>query len=191
MSNMGKPLGCASWFPNATHVLPTSRMFRWGYMVQMQSWLTFVHMYWTGLFSLLLCRSSVCSPAKKLLFLKTHKTGGSTVANILYRHADVGNLTVALPTTQVYSFFWPLDFQLDYMEQNHGIIMNPDVLCSHARLVSNNVYPGLKKLHQHIKNNAAAIKFYTIEMFRHFSVIVFMTKQSFTKTHPIHVLNPK
>ena len=79
-----------------------------------------------------------CAPTKSLLFLKTHKTGGSTVSNILYRYADIRNLTVVLPKKQVFSFFWPLDFQLEYIDNLHG--MKPDILCNHARLVQQSGY---------------------------------------------------
>ena len=44
-----------------------------------------------------------CSaPRKNVLFLKTHKTGSSTVQNILYRYGDRTGLTFALPVNDVY-----------------------------------------------------------------------------------------
>lgn len=45
----------------------------------------------------------VCnSPRKNLLFLKTHKTGSSTIQNIVYRYGDNHGLTFALPVSDVY-----------------------------------------------------------------------------------------
>ena len=47
--------------------------------------------------------ASHCSaPRKNVLFLKTHKTGSSTVQNILYRYGDRNDLTFALPVRDVY-----------------------------------------------------------------------------------------
>lgn len=40
---------------------------------------------------------SCSSPATNVVFLKTHKTGSSTMSNIMLRFADSHNLTVALP----------------------------------------------------------------------------------------------
>jgi hypothetical protein len=36
-------------------------------------------------------------PSKHVAFLKTHKTGSSTMSNIMLRFADTHNLTVGLP----------------------------------------------------------------------------------------------
>jgi galactosylceramide sulfotransferase len=41
--------------------------------------------------------SSQCQPSKNMVFAKTHKTGGTTVTNMLLRHAEKYNLDVALP----------------------------------------------------------------------------------------------
>ena len=38
-----------------------------------------------------------CKPRHKVMFLKTHKTGSSTITNVLNRYADEHNLTIALP----------------------------------------------------------------------------------------------
>ena len=40
---------------------------------------------------------STCQPSKNMVFAKTHKTGGTTVTNMLLRHAEKYNLDVALP----------------------------------------------------------------------------------------------
>ncbi len=38
-----------------------------------------------------------CLPASKIAFAKTHKTGSTTVQNVLFRHAHAHNLNLALP----------------------------------------------------------------------------------------------
>ena len=43
-----------------------------------------------------------CKEKKNILLLKTHKTGSSTLQNIIYRYGDVRDLTFALPVTDVY-----------------------------------------------------------------------------------------
>lgn len=40
-----------------------------------------------------------CDPARNVVFLKTHKTGGSTVFNLMMRYAVENNLVVALPVS--------------------------------------------------------------------------------------------
>lgn len=45
---------------------------------------------------------TTCTPRKNLLFLKTHKTGSSTIQNIVYRYGDANGLTFALPPSGVY-----------------------------------------------------------------------------------------
>ena len=66
-----------------------------------------------------------------ILFLKTHKTGGSSVANILFRFAKSRSLMVALPKKQIYSFFWPWSFQMSFVDELPN--QKPNILCSHAR----------------------------------------------------------
>lgn len=41
-----------------------------------------------------------CKPANNILFLKTHKTGSSTVTNILNRYGDTRSLIFAMPATK-------------------------------------------------------------------------------------------
>ena len=77
--------------------------------------------------------SNMCHSVKNILFLKTHKTGGSTVANILFRFARSRDLTVALPRNQIFSFYWPWSFQVNFVDNLPG--EKPNVLCSHARQV--------------------------------------------------------
>ena len=74
---------------------------------------------------------NMCQPIDNVLFLKTHKTGGSSIANILFRFAKSRHLTVALPKKQIFSFFWPWSFQLSFVD-NLGE-KRPNLLSSHAR----------------------------------------------------------
>jgi len=70
-------------------------------------------------------------PKTDVLFLKTHKTGSSTITNILNRYADKNDLKVLLPEGEkYYTFHWPNKFRLrssvNYFEQ-------PNMLANHAR----------------------------------------------------------
>ena len=51
-----------------------------------------------------------CQPVENILFVKTHKTAGSTVTNIINRFADLRELLVALPVGGTYRFMWPRKF---------------------------------------------------------------------------------
>ena len=73
-----------------------------------------------------------CQPQNYVVFLKTHKTGSSTITNILNRYADRKNLTMLLPKDETfYSFNWPNKFRLGYAKDNHGNM--PNILANHAR----------------------------------------------------------
>jgi len=66
-----------------------------------------------------------------VLFLKTHKTGSSTITNILNRYADKNDLKVLLPEGQkYYSFDWPNKFRLNSAVNSFG---RPNILANHAR----------------------------------------------------------
>ena len=75
--------------------------------------------------------SNSCQPKDNVLFLKTHKTGSSTITNILNRYGDLHNLTVALPQHGFYNFFWPLSFEKSFTADLRG--KRPNILCNHAR----------------------------------------------------------
>lgn len=73
-----------------------------------------------------------CSPVDKVLFLKTHKTGGSTITNILNRYGNSNNLTFVLPRQkQLFTFLWPARFRLSYTAPLYDFGAN--ILCNHAR----------------------------------------------------------
>lgn len=76
-------------------------------------------------------KRNMCRSVNDVLFLKTHKTGGSSVSNILFRFAKERGVTVALPRKQIYSFYWPWSFQENFADNIPG--EKPNILCSHAR----------------------------------------------------------
>ncbi|ELK13316.1 Galactose-3-O-sulfotransferase 3 [Pteropus alecto] len=64
-------------------------------------------------------------------FLKTHKTAGTTVQNILFRFAERHNLTVALPHPSCeHQFCYPRNFSTHFV---HPATRPPHVLASHLR----------------------------------------------------------
>ncbi|OCT90577.1 hypothetical protein XELAEV_18019193mg [Xenopus laevis] len=76
--------------------------------------------------------TSNCQPKSHIVFLKTHKTAGSTVLNMLNRYGDRNSLTFALP--QKYQFSYPNLFNSNmvkgYDEVNKSTY---DILCHHLR----------------------------------------------------------
>ena len=74
---------------------------------------------------------SPCKPVNNILFLKTHKTGSSTVTNILNRYGDTKDLMFAVPASvKIYTFYWPLSFLLRFTQP---LWKAPNILCNHAR----------------------------------------------------------
>ncbi|KAH0626009.1 hypothetical protein JD844_000706 [Phrynosoma platyrhinos] len=61
-----------------------------------------------------------CQPRQHLVFLKTHKTGSSTIVNILHRYGDARGLRFALPTR--YQFSYPNLFQARKVQK----VVSPD-----------------------------------------------------------------
>ena len=70
-----------------------------------------------------------CSPEKHILFLKTHKTGSSTITNIFFRYGDLRNLSFVLPDGTLLG--WPKRFQVKFPRLLQS--KSPNILCSHAR----------------------------------------------------------
>lgn len=73
-----------------------------------------------------------CQPKRHIVFLKTHKTAGSTILNLLHRYGDKHGLFFALPIK--YQFNYP---NLFHSRRVKGI-NSPnrpqyDVLCHHMR----------------------------------------------------------
>ena len=70
-----------------------------------------------------------CSPIQHVLFLKTHKTGSTTIANIFFRYGDSRDLTFVLGGDTLIG--WPRRYQVSFslpLERPQ-----PNFLCSHTR----------------------------------------------------------
>ncbi|XP_062979090.1 galactosylceramide sulfotransferase-like [Elgaria multicarinata webbii] len=68
-----------------------------------------------------------------VVFLKTHKTGSSTVQNILFRASEQHNLIVAFPLYS-YQFAYPERFSRAFVEDLPPGAAHHNLLCSHMRL---------------------------------------------------------
>ena len=71
-----------------------------------------------------------CKPVKNVIFLKTHKTGSSTIINIMQRFAHRNNLTVALPDKNHF-LGWPNLFHESYVFE-HTKNKTYNIICNHA-----------------------------------------------------------
>ena len=76
-----------------------------------------------------LSRVRKCSPIQHVLFLKTHKTGSTTVANIFFRYGDSRDLSFVLGKDTLIG--WPRRFQTSFALPFDG--PQPNFLCSHTR----------------------------------------------------------
>ncbi|XP_032287089.1 galactose-3-O-sulfotransferase 4 isoform X2 [Phoca vitulina] len=78
---------------------------------------------------------SSCLPRQRLVFLKTHKSGSSSVLNLLHRYGDRHGLRFALPAR--YQFGYPRLFQASrvkgYRPQGGGTKPPFHILCHHMR----------------------------------------------------------
>lgn len=72
-----------------------------------------------------------CKPKQNVVFVKTHKTGGSTLTNILHRYGDKNNLVFALPRDGEYRLDWPWRIRNDSFKLHEGV--RPNILCHHGR----------------------------------------------------------
>ncbi|XP_078682174.1 galactosylceramide sulfotransferase-like [Branchiostoma floridae x Branchiostoma belcheri] len=77
-----------------------------------------------------------CSAKMNIVFLKTHKTAGSTVQNILLRYGLEKNLTFALPAAG-HRFYWPDHFKRSSVlqEQQNRSKAVYNILCHHTRFL--------------------------------------------------------
>lgn len=106
-----------------------------------------------------------CEPIKGIVFLKTHKTGSSTMTNIIMRHADKYNRTIGLPLQDK----WELG---GYPSKIDKRLIQPkldqyEVLSHHFRLdlpnMPNIVKPGTKTItiiREPVSNVESAFGFY-------------------------------
>ena len=74
-----------------------------------------------------------CQPVNDILFIKTHKTGSSTITNILNRYGDLRELTVAIPAGGDYRFQWPSKFRWTYVDLLRLDGETANIFCNHAR----------------------------------------------------------
>ncbi|KAM4678569.1 galactose-3-O-sulfotransferase 4 isoform 2-T2 [Discoglossus pictus] len=73
-----------------------------------------------------------CQPKHHIVFLKTHKTAGSTILNLLHRYGDRNRLTFALPFK--YQFNYPNLFHSRRVKgYNTQYKPHYDILCHHMR----------------------------------------------------------
>ncbi|XP_023577839.1 galactose-3-O-sulfotransferase 2 [Octodon degus] len=74
-------------------------------------------------------------PVTNIMFLKTHKTASSTVLNILYRFAEMHNLSVALPMGPNIHLGYPWLFLARYVEDalQAGSPRQFNIMCNHLR----------------------------------------------------------
>ena len=72
-----------------------------------------------------------CKPKKNIVFVKTHKTGSSTVTNILHRYGDKHNLVFALPRDGQFRLNWPWSMRNDSFDLVKGV--RPNIICHHGR----------------------------------------------------------
>ena len=70
-----------------------------------------------------------CSPIQHVLFLKTHKTGSTTIANIFFRYGDTRDLTFVLGEDTLIG--WPRRYQVSFSLPLES--PRPNFLCSHTR----------------------------------------------------------
>ncbi|KAG9329993.1 hypothetical protein JZ751_028293, partial [Albula glossodonta] len=73
-----------------------------------------------------------CSPKRHVMFLKTHKTGGSTVQNMMLRYIDKANLTLAVPQEHRVTFVETNYFSPKYI-RNYKAGKTYDVITHHLR----------------------------------------------------------
>ncbi|KAK3738644.1 hypothetical protein QZH41_001792 [Actinostola sp. cb2023] len=74
------------------------------------------------------------NPIKSLVLLKTHRTGSSTLANILYRYGDLNNLDFALPKESTYEYYWPVSFNPSFIDKQYMNTSRPVKMLVNARL---------------------------------------------------------
>ncbi|CAH1776103.1 unnamed protein product, partial [Owenia fusiformis] len=71
-------------------------------------------------------------PINNVYFMKTHKTGSSTIQGILFKYGDTHDLTFALPT-KGHQFFWPQTFKKEFVMPLLERDGEYNIMCSHMR----------------------------------------------------------
>ncbi|XP_012555413.2 galactose-3-O-sulfotransferase 4 isoform X1 [Hydra vulgaris] len=86
------------------------RQYLWIFVVTVIVWRTLVVTIGFTFFYANPRERSPCTPVNNVIFLKTHKTGSTTVANVMYRYSKSNNLKVVLPKC-AHRFCWPFKFK--------------------------------------------------------------------------------
>jgi len=73
------------------------------------------------------------SEQHRIVFVKTHKTGSSTLANIMYRFGEKRNLKFMLPTDDL-RLGWPAAFPGEYVHETNVTDDMYDIVAHHAVL---------------------------------------------------------
>ena len=75
-----------------------------------------------------------CKPVENVVFVKTHKTGSSTILNILQRYSEKHNLSMVLPRLPVTNHMlgWPNRFRSTYVFE-HEAGRKYNLFANHAR----------------------------------------------------------
>uniref|UniRef100_A0A7M5UEF6 Galactosylceramide sulfotransferase-like n=2 Tax=Clytia hemisphaerica TaxID=252671 RepID=A0A7M5UEF6_9CNID len=74
-----------------------------------------------------------CKPRQNIVFIKTHKTGSTTVTNILNRYGDLRDLNMVLPMADQMRFSWPRMFHWSNVDLLRLDGQPGNILCNHAR----------------------------------------------------------
>ena len=88
-------------------------------------------MYIEQVFFFIFLLYRACKRKKNIVFLKTHKTGSSTITNILNRYGEARNLNFVLPKIGSNRLDWPWFFKNTSFYHLNGT--EPNILCNHAR----------------------------------------------------------
>ncbi|CBY30508.1 unnamed protein product [Oikopleura dioica] len=71
-------------------------------------------------------------PVDDIVFVKTHKTGSSTLQNIFRRYGLKNNLEIAMPVNDGNRFEYPYFFKSTFMKQNQ-FNLKPKIIANHLR----------------------------------------------------------
>ena len=75
---------------------------------------------------------ATCNPQTNIMFLKTHKTGGTTIQNIILRHAKKRGLFVGLPLGKDFRFRYDQGYRF-HKQFMRSAPKGINILCHHMR----------------------------------------------------------
>ncbi|XP_065659919.1 galactose-3-O-sulfotransferase 3 isoform X2 [Hydra vulgaris] len=88
-------------------------------------------------------KKTQCTSVDNVIFLKTHKTGSTTIANVMYRYSKSNRLKVALPGCD-HRFCFPYKFTENFL-YNHKVNDTYNMLFHHAVFHKQNMIKILDK----------------------------------------------